>query len=53
VTVAELIPERQRARLTCTCSVAGETVLDGEALVKVPSSSESPSRGGRDRRPRP
>ena len=52
VTVAELIPERHRARLTCTCSVAGETVLDGEALVKVPSSSESATRGGRDPRPR-
>ena len=41
VTVAELIPEKRRSRLTCTCSVAGETVLDGEALVKVPSQSES------------
>jgi 3-hydroxybutyryl-CoA dehydratase len=37
VTVAELMPERQRARLTCTCAVRGEVVLDGEALVKVPS----------------
>jgi len=37
VTVAELMPERQRARLTCTCWVGGEIVLDGEALVKVPS----------------
>src|SRR5438270_11837977 len=37
VTVAELIPERQRARLTCSCAVGGEVVLDGEALVKVPS----------------
>jgi len=53
VTVAELIPGRQRARLTCTCSVGGETVLDGEALVKVPS-SESASAGPRGaRRPRP
>ena len=34
VTVAELIPERQRARLSCTCKVANETVLDGEALVQ-------------------
>src|SRR6266705_4404469 len=40
VTVAELIPERQRARLTCTCMVANEIVLDGEALVKVPSRSD-------------
>src|SRR5260370_5173857 len=29
VTVAELIPERQRARLLCTCTVGGEVVLDG------------------------
>jgi 3-hydroxybutyryl-CoA dehydratase len=41
VTVAELIPERQRARLTCTCTVADEVVLDGEALVKVPSAAKS------------
>jgi 3-hydroxybutyryl-CoA dehydratase len=53
VTVAELIPERQRARLTCTCSVAGETVLDGEALVKVPSAAEPAARGGRNLRARP
>jgi len=33
VTVAELIPER----LSCICTVDGEVVLDGEALVKVPS----------------
>src|SRR5579871_5411015 len=39
VEVAELIPEKFRARLTCTCKVGDETVLDGEALVKVPSSS--------------
>jgi 3-hydroxybutyryl-CoA dehydratase len=42
VTVAELIPERQRARLSCTCMVANEIVLDGEALVKVPSRSDPP-----------
>jgi 3-hydroxybutyryl-CoA dehydratase len=54
VTVAELIPEKSRARLTCTCSVAGETVLDGEALVKVPSRSESLApHAGRKRPPRP
>jgi len=40
VSVAELMPEKHRARLTCACSVAGETVLDGEAWVKVPSSKE-------------
>src|SRR5262247_638399 len=41
VEVAELIPERQRARLTCICKVADEVVLDGEALVKVPSAAKS------------
>jgi 3-hydroxybutyryl-CoA dehydratase len=41
VTVAELVPERQRARLTCRCTVDGEVVLDGEALVKVPSQAKS------------
>lgn len=39
VIVAELMPEKFRARLTCTCLVGEETVLDGEAWVKVPSSS--------------
>lgn len=37
VAVAELLPAKYRARLTCTCVVDGETVLDGEAWVKVPS----------------
>ena len=37
VTVAELIPAKFRARLSCTCSVDDEPVLDGEAWVKVPS----------------
>ena len=41
VEVKELESERRRARLTCTCSVAGEVVLDGEALVKVPARSDS------------
>jgi 3-hydroxybutyryl-CoA dehydratase len=41
VTVAELIPERQRARLTCVCKVENDIVLDGEALVKVPSTAKS------------
>jgi 3-hydroxybutyryl-CoA dehydratase len=37
VKVAELIPEKFRARLSCVCKVGREVVLDGEALVKVPS----------------
>ena len=41
VTVAELVPERQRARLTCVCKVENDIVLDGEALVKVPSTAKS------------
>ena len=41
VIVAELIPERERARLTCICRVADEVVLEGEALVKVPSVAKS------------
>ena len=41
VTVAELIPERQRARLACSCRVGEEIVLDGEACVKVPSAAKS------------
>jgi 3-hydroxybutyryl-CoA dehydratase len=51
VTVAELIPKRQRARLTCACMVGDEVVLDGEALVKVPSRSAAsdPRSRGRPR----
>ena len=41
VTVAELIPSRQRARLACSCQVGDEIVLDGEAWVKVPSAAKS------------
>ena len=41
VTVAELLPEKSRARLSCVCAVDGEVVLDGEALVKVPSEKAS------------
>jgi len=36
VEVAELIAEKQRARLNCTCKVRGVVVLEGEALVKIP-----------------
>jgi 3-hydroxybutyryl-CoA dehydratase len=39
VAVAELIPAKFRARLTCTCRVGDEVVLDGEAWVKVPSAT--------------
>jgi 3-hydroxybutyryl-CoA dehydratase len=46
VTVAELMPEKFRARLSCRCEVGGKVVLDGEALVKVPSGKPA-----RDKRP--
>ncbi|MEQ8356552.1 MAG: MaoC family dehydratase [Kiloniellaceae bacterium] len=36
VTVTELDADRRRAGLTCRCSVDGNAVLEGEALVKVP-----------------
>jgi len=39
VEVVELVADRRRARLACTCKVGGEVVLDGEALVKVPSAA--------------
>jgi 3-hydroxybutyryl-CoA dehydratase len=43
VQVAELMPEKTRARLSCVCRVDGDVVLDGEAWVKVPSKEQ----GGR------
>ena len=49
VTVTELIPERRRARLACTCRVGDEVVLDGKALVRVPSRQDS-RRGSGDPR---
>ncbi|WP_137044573.1 MaoC family dehydratase [Pseudolabrys sp. FHR47] len=43
VQVAELMPEKTRARLSCVCRVDDDVVLDGEAWVKVPSKEQ----GGR------
>ncbi len=37
VKVAELIPEKRRARFECTCSVDGKAVVTGEAVLMVPS----------------
>jgi 3-hydroxybutyryl-CoA dehydratase len=37
VTVKELIPEKCRARLTTVCTVKGEIVVDGDALVMTTS----------------
>jgi len=43
VEVVDLMPEKSRARLACICRVDDDVVLDGEALVKVPSKNS----GGR------
>jgi len=40
VTVAELLEKGHRARLACTCAVEDTVVLEGEAMVKVPSRAE-------------
>lgn len=40
VEVAELTPEKKRARLICDCAVDATTVLSGEAMVRVPSRAE-------------
>lgn len=37
VEVVELVPDGRRARLTCEALVDGKVVLDGEAVVSVPS----------------
>ncbi|WP_346328948.1 MaoC family dehydratase [Iodidimonas sp. SYSU 1G8] len=37
VTIAELKPEKKQARFECVCLVNGKAVLDGEALILVPS----------------
>ena len=50
VTVTDLIPERRRARLTCTCRVGDEVVLDGKALVRVPSRQDTRRASGDSRR---
>lgn len=40
VEVTELNAERQRAKLACRCTVGDTTVLEGEAVVKVPRRGE-------------
>lgn len=44
VTVDELIERGNRARLSCVCSVEDTVVLEGEALVKVPSREDDQPR---------
>ena len=36
VKLAELIPAKRRARFECVCTIAGKTVLDGEAVLMAP-----------------
>lgn len=37
VKVAELIPEKKRARFDCVCTVNGKPVVQGEAVLMVPA----------------
>jgi 3-hydroxybutyryl-CoA dehydratase len=37
VRVMELYPPKRRARFECVCTVAGKPVLEGEAVLMVPS----------------
>lgn len=37
VKVAELIPEKKRARFDCVCAVNGKAVVQGEAVLMVPT----------------
>jgi 3-hydroxybutyryl-CoA dehydratase len=37
VKVAELVPEKKRARFECVCTVNGKPVVQGEAVLMVPS----------------
>jgi 3-hydroxybutyryl-CoA dehydratase len=41
VEVVELIPKRQRARLSCKCKVGDKVVLEGEAVVNIPLRHQS------------
>ncbi len=34
--IVELVEGKRRARFECTCTVAGKTVLEGEAVLMVP-----------------
>ena len=42
VEVVELVEKGRRARLHCECLVDGKVVLDGEAIVMVPSHTKTP-----------
>ena len=38
--VTHLLPEKKRVIMSCNCQVDGKTVLDGEAVILVPSRPE-------------
>ena len=40
VTVKELIPEKHRVLLSTCCTVRDEVVIEGDALVALPASSQ-------------
>jgi len=44
VEVVELVEKGRRAKLICKCKVGDTVVLEGEALVKVPTKAEAHSR---------
>ena len=37
VKVAELVPEKKRAKFDCVCTVKGKPVVQGEAVLMVPA----------------
>jgi 3-hydroxybutyryl-CoA dehydratase len=37
VKVAELVPEKKRVKFECVCTVNGKPVVQGEAVLMVPS----------------
>jgi 3-hydroxybutyryl-CoA dehydratase len=41
VTVVEIVEKGRRVKLQCQCKVGDTVVLDGEALVKVPTRTEA------------
>lgn len=40
VKILELFPAKNRARFECTCTVNGKSVLEGEAILMVPSAAQ-------------
>ena len=44
VQVSELFPEKRRVRFSCVCSVAELVVLEGEAMLMVPTRPKKKNR---------